>query len=83
MTLIKMRLSTFDNVRGTDTFAEFDWKPPAEVASCIREIYTSCDFFLTAFLPFFVRICTGHTNGDNLTHKGSKDAVWRKELPTK
>jgi len=60
---------------------------PLGVAPHIREIYTSCDFssFLPSFLLyclFFLRTCTGQTDRDNFTHNGSKDAVWRKKVPS-
>jgi len=56
-----------------------------EVAPRIREIYTSCDFFLFSFLPsclFFLPHLTGRTDRDNFTYNGSKDAVWHKEVPS-
>ena len=58
---------------------------PLGVAPRIREIYTSCDF--SSFLPsclsfFFLRTCTGKMDRHNFRHNGSKDAVWRKEVPS-
>jgi len=86
--VITMKLGMFDYMRETNTFAKFGWNPPARVAPHIREIYAFCDFssFLPACLPscliLFLRTFTGQTNRDNFTHNGSKDAVWRKEVPS-
>jgi len=75
--VIMMKLCTFDYVRETNTCAKF---------GCTQEIYTSCEFssFLLFFLTalFFLRTCTGQTDRDNFTQNGSKDAVWRKEVPS-
>jgi len=52
---------------------------PLEVATRIHELYTSCDFLP----PFFLlRTCAGQTDRANFTHNGSKDAVWRKKVPS-
>jgi len=51
---ITMRLCTFDNVREINTIAKFGWNRPLGYVSRIREIYTSCDFFLPSCLPAFL-----------------------------
>ena len=78
-----MKLCTFDYVGETNTLAKFGLNPPTRaygVASRMREICISCNF--SSFLPFFLRTCTGQMNRDPFTHNGSKDAVWRKEVPS-
>jgi len=87
--VIMMKLCPFNYVFETNTCAKFGWNPPAPR---IREIYSSCDFssclpaflpyWLTALLTFFLRTCKGQSDRANFTHNGSKDAVWRKEVPS-
>jgi len=77
--VITTKLCRLDYVRETNIFAKFGWNPPARVAPRIREIYTSL-WHLPAF--FSCAPCTGQTDRDNLTHNGSKDAVWRKKVPS-
>jgi len=79
--VITIKLCTFDYVQETNTCAKFGWNPQLGVAPHIREIYTSCDFFLPLCL-FFLQTCTGQTDRDNFTQNGSKDTVWRKEVPS-
>jgi len=83
--VITMKFCTFDYVRETNTCAKFGWNPPAMG----RSTHTWNIYFLwllpfchPAFHLFFLRTCTGQTNRDNSTHNGSKDAVWRKEVPS-
>jgi len=47
--VITMILCTCDYVRETNTCAKFGWNPPAKGRS-----YTSCDFFFSAFFPYFL-----------------------------
>jgi len=70
-----MKLLKFDYVRETSTISLVEIRP-LQVAPCIREIYTSCDF--SSLLLFFFT----QTGRDNFTHNCSKDAVWRKEMPS-
>jgi len=88
--VITMKLCMFDYVRATNTCWLVGIRPLG-VAPHIREIYTSCDFssfrpaFLSAFLLyclFFLCNCTGQMDRNNFTHKGSEDAVRRKEVPS-
>jgi len=79
--VLTMKLCTFDYVRQTNTFAKFGWNPPTRVAPCVREIYTSCDFFLPACL--FLLTCSCRTDREYFAHNCSKNAVWRRRcIPT-
>jgi len=84
--VITIKLCTFDYVRRTNTWAKFGWYPPARVTAHTYVKYTLLVTFLPSWLPafllFFLRTCTGQTDKDNFTHNGSKDAVWRKKMPS-
>jgi len=87
--VITMKVCKFDNVRKTNTCAKFGCNSPARGHTW--NIHFLWLFFLPSFLSsclpaclpaFFLRICTGQTDTDIATHNGSKDAVWRKEVPS-
>jgi len=71
----------------TMNFAKFGWNSPARGRSAHTwNIHFLWLFFLPACLPYcllILRTCTGQTDRDNFTHNGSKDAVWREEVPSK
>jgi len=83
--VITIQLCMFDYVREMNTFDKFGCNPPARGRSTntwnihFLWLLPSC---LPAFLFFSLRTCTGQTDRDNFTHSGSKDTVWRKEVPS-
>jgi len=80
--VITMKHCTFDHVRKTNTCAKFGWNPRAMG----RFTHTLLVTLLPALLPYclfcFLRTCTGQMDRASFTQNGSKDAVWRDEVPS-
>jgi len=83
--VITMKLCTFDNVSKTNTFTKLGWNPPARGHSTHTFLVTSS--FLPSFLPSFLLFFScapAQSKRMEIVSRTifSKDAVWRKEVPS-
>jgi len=81
---ITMNLCTFLYVGETNTLANFGWKPIDRGRS--RHMWSIPCTLLVTFLPRVLPFFLPHMhrpNGLRLFPNGSKDAVWRKDVPSR